>query len=190
MKNRIIGITGPSGAGKTTVTDYLYRRHGYTTIHAAQPLKDAYCHLFDIGPGMIGPDEINRPAPYLGGVTPRTVLEHLGSRLHEVAPVALPTLLRGKIARALKIYTPRIMVDGIRRQTEADIIIEVGGVIWRVAGEVDPDKPCDISQAMIEADAEVPRMAIEDLPGFIDRLLDRFGLGEKGAGHGRGDTAR
>jgi hypothetical protein len=180
----LIGLVGPSGSGKTTVCEYLEREAHFLTMHVASPLKQAYCRMFSVPVSHVARPSVDYPKEYLGGVTPRTVLEHLGTRLHEVAPMALPLSLQERVLSARSCGVSRILVDGIRRASEADMVYALGGEVWRLSGgSIDPDKPCDMSQSLARCSAVVPWMDTkEQMYGVLDRLLSNYGGSD--AGHG------
>jgi hypothetical protein len=168
-----IGLVGPSGSGKTTVCEYLEKTHGFTLLHVAHPLKRAFSSMFQKPLSYTERPLIDQPADWLGGVAPRAVLEHIGTKLHEVAPLALPLTLQERLANMLKSNPGgHFLVDGLRRGTEAEVLRDRGGRIWRVEGPVDPDKPCDLSQAEVFCDINIPwRPAKEDLYALLDDTL-------------------
>lgn len=170
----IIGLVGPSGSGKTTICEHLHSRYGFVRIHAATPLKQAFCTMFGLPRAGFELTDLNEPAAYLGGVTPRQVLEHLGERLHDVAPLALPKTLDKRLKNMERMDgrggKARIVVDGIRRQTEANVVRGHGGKILRIVGaDVDPLKPCDATQALVDYDHSLSRF---DAPDKMLRELD------------------
>lgn len=167
-----IGLVGPSGSGKTTVSEYLRKHYGFERIHAATPLKTAFMALFSCGVHTTERPAVDEPLNILGGVTPRAVLEHLGTRLHEVAPMGLPNLLMNRLNSMLRVGATRVLIDGIRQTSEGVVIQAMGGYVWRLDGELDPEKPCDISQQNVRADFVIPRMDGEDWERTLYGLLD------------------
>jgi hypothetical protein len=149
----IIGLVGPSGSGKTTVCEYLQQRYGFTRIHVATPLKQGFRGMFGVPARYCEQPLIEEPAAFLGGATPRAVLEHLGTELHQIAPDAIPSTLDRRLTRMRKLAKPWILVDGLRRATEGAVIKRHRGQIIRIIGtEIDWEKPCDVSQADVRAD--------------------------------------
>ena len=159
----ILGLVAPSGGGKTTVCDHLTKAHGFVRIHVAEPIKRAFQCMFGVGPEYCERPLVEWPADFLGGRTPRSVLEHLGTELHNIAPQAIPLAARDTIRRIIQsaplwqsaegVISARVIVDGIRRTTEADMVRALGGKIVRMEGRpVDPNKPCDLAQAEVAAD--------------------------------------
>jgi len=48
MRRIIIGLVGPSGAEKTTVARVIEQEYGFTRIHVAQPIMDAFCAAISV----------------------------------------------------------------------------------------------------------------------------------------------
>jgi hypothetical protein len=177
-----LGIVAPSGGGKTTVCRRLQEHHGFVRVHVAQSIKIAFQAMFGVGPEYCEAPLIEQPAPFLGGVSPRHFLEHLGTRVHEIAPEATPLQGRASIMRVLRANpSARIIVDGIRRHTEAYMVRELGGAILRIAGhEIDGDKPCDLSQQEVAADYTLHFTS--DLPALyweIDQIVNPLRAGTR-----------
>lgn len=177
----ILGIVAPSGGGKTTVCRRLESAHGFVRIHVAQAIKDGFMAMFDAGPEYCESPLIDTPAGFLGGARPRDVLEHLGTRLHEVAPLAVPVTARAAICRLMGTQ-PRIIVDGIRRETESDTVRSLGGHVVRIAGhDIDPAKPCDLSQTKIISDYTLHfSNDLADLHREIDLLVATLSASREG----------
>lgn len=166
----ILGLVGPSGGGKTTVCDHLKATHGFTYLHVADPLKRGFQAMFGVGPEYCERPLIEKRAWFLGGVAPRHVFEHLGTRLHEIAPRALPLAAQERVGALIADdRSARVIVDGIRRVSEAAAVREMGAHVIRIAGRpIDEAKPCDVSQAEVEADF------ILDYTPHLDQLRDQI----------------
>ncbi len=188
----VLGLVGPSGSGKSTVCSYLEKEYGFRRTHVAARLKLAFTTLFDCGAHNTEQPDIERPAAFLGGIAPRAILEHLGNTLHEVAPLALPLTASRRIEQMITSYGPgddngpRILVDGIRRQTEADLVYSFGGKMIRMLGQgVDPEKPCDISQQAVHHDFTLTwAPALNELHERVDAILEELGVSNGGRGSG------
>ena len=84
---RLIGLTGAAGAGKDTVADWMYvvyRAHRYsfaTPIKAMTValLQAAGTPLYDCKKIVVDPVRKNEPLPQLNGLTPRRIMQTLGT---------------------------------------------------------------------------------------------------------------
>ena len=74
----IIGLTGYAGCGKSTVADYLVKKHGFTLIKFAGPLK-AMMRALGLGEREIEGDLKEKPCGLLAGRTPREAMQTLGT---------------------------------------------------------------------------------------------------------------
>lgn len=181
----VIGLVGPSGSGKTTICEHMEQEYGFTTIHVAMPLKMAYCKMFRAPLTHTERPMVDVPQDYLGGVTPRVVLENLGTELHRVAPMALPLQLKSSLAALQRMGSGyRILVDGIRRQTEADVVWQHAGRVWRAGVDtpIDLKKPCDVSQATIQCDANFSWVPKHEQKVRLDAEFAKL-LGDPSVGH-------
>lgn len=73
----IIGLQGYAGTGKSTVADYLEKRHGFARRHIKQPIADMLASLISDAVPMGFDDDIYR---YLDGDLKRTPIPELGGR--------------------------------------------------------------------------------------------------------------
>lgn len=164
----LIGLTGPSGAGKTVAAKHLERRHGFARLHAGAPVKEGVAHGFGLTPRDMSAKGKDEPSERLGGAAPRAVMEAYGAALHAVAPRATAHELHRRVVETIaggeSAGLPRalargksLVVDGVRSQAEADAIKAMGGEIWRIddGSEADPELPMDRRQALIPADRKI-----------------------------------
>lgn len=171
MGRTIVGFVGWSGAGKSTAVSLLIARRGFIRLHAGQAVKRAVIAGWGLSDRQVDGDLRDVPASELGGVIPRDFLEAIGRAATEIAPRATGLELKRRIDRARKLDRGvRIVVDGIRRQSEANAVRMSGGTIIRIGGRgaLDPDKPMDEIQAKIAEDSTIEN------DGSIDDLWDRL----------------
>lgn len=72
MKQMVIGLMGPGGAGKSTVAEYLAIKHGFARRHIARPIKRMLGSLLD----EFGYDRVTI-ARYLDGDLKRSLIPEL-----------------------------------------------------------------------------------------------------------------
>ncbi len=169
MRRCIIGLVGPSGSGKTTVGKCLASEYGFVRIHSGQPIKNAFCAAFRVDQDWLD-KHIDEPAPFLGFIPPRVILEHWGYDLHRMAPQALPRALDEHLAARPR--KARVLVDGIRQQPLADMVHLWNGTMIRIRPYKPllsvEDAPGEHLQTEVEADYEI------GAGGRVDKLLDQL----------------
>lgn len=176
MSPILIGLVGPSGAGKTVVTRHLAKKHGFAGCHAGYPVKDALQHGFGLSADQVHGTAKGDPAQELGGATPKMVLDHVGEAVAREAPQATSIVLRKKLAE-MSTNHPRVVVDGVRQQAEADCIRAHGGHIVRVNPDdpPNPEYPMDLRQAKIKADHEIPGGSKKKVKKSVNDLIEKLG---------------
>lgn len=191
MHPRIIGLVGPSGSGKTTACNYLTAEYGFDRIHIASPVKKAFCELTGLPLEYTEAPLIDQPCIRIGGATPRKVLEYVGTAAHNAAPLLLPLVGGRRIDGMVHAGQNRILVDGIRRPAEGELVRrDFGGAVIRMVGtDVDPDKPCDISQQEVVHDFTLAFGPTEELHRQIDAIMASLGVDHVGADAHRAATA-
>lgn len=169
MKLCIIGLVGPSGAGKTAIIKHLTERYSFSRTHAGMAVKIAVKVGFNLSEEEVDGDLREIPSDKLGGATPRAVLEQVGQAVHIHAPKATSIVWRDYVV-SHSYPGRRIIADGIRRQTEADMVHELGGIVLRIGGErakIDPNKPLDLVQQEVQEDVLIENS------GTLDELIQK-----------------
>lgn len=140
----LIGLVGPSGAGKTTAADYLEDAHDFVQAAFADALKDMlealmtgcnvdYAHLHE-------PALKARPIAELHDVSPRRMMQTLGDWGRFLAPDWWVTALAHRIGMAHPSQAPvhdRIVLSDVRYLNEAAWIMAHGGRLVRIHRAVD-----------------------------------------------------
>lgn len=153
---KLIAITGPIGAGKTTVAECLVNYYGFTSVKFAQPLKDMLRALGLTEKELEG-DSKEQPCSLLGGKTPRWAMQSLGTEWGR--DLIDPNLWVNAWINYAKQYN-KVVVDDARFPNEYGLIREHQGQIWRVNRENRPE--CATSMHESERHKIVPNKIIEN----------------------------
>ena len=173
----LIGITGRARAGKDTIASHLAKRHGYTRMAFADPMRSMLSCLgvdeyhMNGGKEDIIPhlgESYRRLAQTLGTEWGRhyhgeefwiNVLNYRMRHLHERRPLAYK----------------RIVISDVRFSNEARYIRQCGGTIWHVERPDNPTAaPDHASEHGIDAtliDARLINHSIPELREAIDLAL-------------------
>lgn len=139
---KIIGIAGAINSGKNTAADYLEREFGFKQLGFADPLKRFLV------------DEVHIPFEYVytrkkEEVIPgykssaRTLLQKLGTEwgrelIHE--QIWAEVLIKKSKEYSL------VVVEGLRFDNEAKIILDNGGQVWQIIGRESPKQETHVSE--------------------------------------------
>lgn len=188
MAPRLIGICGDIGSGKSSVADYLERRHGYRLLPWSAPLKAiAFQTYGPLGAKMkhfYGTQaEKAEPIPGImdaAGVTRtgRSILEWLGDEgFRTVDP---DTWVKYAMATVRAFPDVQWAFPDVRYENEMKAIRARGGVVWEVTRVGGPDHgkrdhPSDQRWRLIQKDAHlVARFGdLESLYYQVDEELQR-----------------
>lgn len=129
----IIALTGYAGSGKSTVADYLIKKHGFTLIKFAGPLKQMMRAL-GLGEREIEGDLKEKPCALLGGKSPRQAMQLLGTewgrdRIHPELWVNVAMAA----AAAVLDQGGKVVIDDARFPNEIAAVRDMGGKVIRVS---------------------------------------------------------
>ena len=127
----IIGLCGPAGAGKNTVSDFLAEDYGFKSVSFAEPIYRAVSEITGLSVEQLQDRQTKEePIEWLG-VSPRVLLQTLGTDWG-----------RNTIKHDMWIRLAMSKVDGdtvitdVRFDDEAEAIKAAGGEVWHVS------RPC------------------------------------------------
>jgi hypothetical protein len=149
---KLIGFYGKSESGKDTAADVLCNSHGYFKIAFADPMKRFAQEVFRFKPDQLWGDLKNVPDKRYGELTPRTVLQVLGTEfgrrcypdiwvdyaLHVTGVLLqggqLYTACQGLFESSLDVINPPtgVVIADVRFENEVRRIKEAGGLIVRI----------------------------------------------------------
>lgn len=172
-KPLLIGLSGKSGAGKSTVGDYLTGAHGYEQFAFAGALKEVVGLAFGFSEDQLYGRRKEAVDPRWG-VSPRWCMQWLGT---EVLRAKWPEIwiyhLRQEILDFLSINGQHlVVVTDVRFRDEAAAVKGMGGVLVRIqrsaGGTPAPTTPAPTMPAPLAAGATgIPgHISESDLDGW------------------------
>ena len=130
----IVGLTGLAQHGKSTAAKHLQNELGFQEYAFADKLKEVCIDLFNLDPSQIYTNEGKTQVDPRYGVTPRTILQHIGT---EGFRKLYPTIWRDYVLRQIKESTnhQRFVISDVRFEDEAEGITALGGKIVKIVRE-------------------------------------------------------
>lgn len=129
---KLVGIHGRARSGKDTLADFLVRHHNWKRIGLADPLRLFVSQITGIPvEDLMDGDVKEAPLPWLGGKSPRQLMQTLGTewgREYVCSDVWLCVAER-LIGEAAKQGYAGVVVPDIRFDNEAEWIKELGGTL-------------------------------------------------------------
>lgn len=127
----VIGVVGIAGSGKTLVSKHLVNKHRFTRLRFAGPLKEMLKAGLGLTDEHLDGAMKSEPLPELGGVTPRHLMQTLGTEWGR--KLVHPELWTHRLRYLIEQQDDGLfVVDDVRFPNEAACIRSVGGVLWRV----------------------------------------------------------
>lgn len=132
---KLVAFTGWKGCGKSTAAKALWPN--YVRVSFADPLRamllaSGICTVSQ----MVDPVDKEKPIEWLGGVTPRKMLQTLGTEwgrniIHKEIWMRLGVrAIENKLKNGVG-----VVVDDVRYPQEAEAILKLGGVIVQITRE-------------------------------------------------------
>ena len=183
----VIAITGPEGAGKSTLADMLCALRGFTPLKFADPLKNMLREFYrtlavessEIERRMEG-DLKTAPCPHLGGKSPRDAMRSLGTEWgREMIWGEVWIDAWRRIATGLRDAGGPVVADDCRFPNEIEAVHAVGGVVIEIENPSVAYSGAHSSDAgLAQGDAVIanPPGAPEQMLDQIDRIVDGWRL--------------
>lgn len=151
----IIGLTGRAFSGKDTVGRYLARAHNFSLFAFADPIRDGLSAAFGLPPSVYRPENKEEVIEALGK-SPRQLMQLFGTEFGRmlIKPTIWTDMMEARILQSIKAGDCDIAVTDVRFRTEAELILRLGGQLWRIH-RPDSDTTCHSSH--------VSETEIEDL---------------------------
>lgn len=177
----LIGLSGVAGSGKDTVGSMLIDAGDMVTHALASPLKEGVKRMFGFTDDQVYGSRKEEPVDGLGGLTPRRILQVLGT---EGGRALHPDIWVWQAQREWREVLQMkgaggMVVTDVRFENEADWIREAGGFIWHIRREERGDRegvPFHASEAGVNVKngdlVMLNNGTIEDLRGQVEAAFE------------------
>jgi len=138
----LIGITGFKLSGKDTVADYLCNNFNYVKYSFASPLKQGIIAFFGWTDQHMNDPILKEKIDPDWGVSPRQILQWMGTdimreEISQKFPLFNDTVGSNMWINRFRSFVKNssdknIVVPDFRFQNEADVLKELGAVLWRI----------------------------------------------------------
>lgn len=133
---KLIGITGKARSGKDSAARYLWTQYAFSRIAFADPLKAAAQAMFGLSDRQAWDDELKEVEIPFWGMTPRRMLQLLGTDASKPIFGNDIWVKRWLITYDLLNDTDDIVVPDVRVDIEADAIRKRGGILIEMRRDV------------------------------------------------------
>lgn len=169
---KLIGITGLAGSGKTTAANLLLSRaKDSCRLPLAEPIKQM-CLSLGLTEEMVYGDKKGTPIPGLGDITPRRIMQTLGTdwgrkMIHQDIWV-LPW--RVQVRRAFEDDHKLVVCDDVRFHNEVRFIKRMGGKVIRINSD-------RVKQGSHESESHIPELDVDadvENNGSLEELSEKI----------------
>jgi hypothetical protein len=172
----ILGLTGAAGSGKDTVAAHLVRRHHFTQLAFADPLRAMVAAGFGVTARDLERDRKELPLDWLG-VSPRYLLQTLGTDWGRglIDPDVWLLVLKRRLDMAIEEGRLRFVISDVRFENEAALVRGMGGAVWHLRRPGTAPVHQHVSEAGVRAERGDHIInnagSIEDLQGVVEFAL-------------------
>lgn len=150
MTRTLIGLAGKAGAGKDSAADTLCRTFCFHRHSFAAPLKSMAKELGLTDAQLHDPALKEAPIDWLDGITPRRILQTLGTDWGRA--MIHPDIWLRIAERTIRITFGDLVITDVRFDNEARLIRALGGQIWHIHRTCTTAVPEHVSEAGIQTD--------------------------------------
>lgn len=132
---KIIGITGRARTGKDTLAGFLVENHGFAKITLAGPIRRFVGELTGLTEAELTDGPLKEaPLAWLGGVSPRRMMQTLGTEWgrNTIADELWLLVAQRQIEQAKRDGKAGVVISDVRFDNEAQFVKALGGRIVRL----------------------------------------------------------
>ena len=174
MSNKqIIALTGPKGVGKTTIAKEIEARdwQNRCILSFADPLRRMMSQLIPMSL-MTDPDQKEKPLEWLGGKSPRQLLQSLGTDWGR--DMVSETIWIDAMRRMISDQSfDVIIIDDCRFENEAQMVRDMGGIVVGLERDGIAYTGEHKSETPVPADAIIDASVVDLAVDAIEQLLHK-----------------
>ena len=136
MSFKIVGLSGPAQAGKTTTALYLVSKHNFQRTAFANLLRRTAVVMYPWLDWMLRQSEYDKRKEIVDpklGITPRKVLQLLGTEVgRNIWPDTWVDGVRREIEAAQNDNFDGLAIEDVRFPNEVEMVRELDGQLWSI----------------------------------------------------------
>jgi hypothetical protein len=147
---KIIGITGRARSGKDTLAGYLVDNHGFAKITLAGPIRRFIGELTGLSEAELTDGPLKEaPLAWLGGVSPRRMMQTLGTEWgrNMIADELWLLVAQREIEKAKRNGMAGVVISDVRFDNEAEFVKALGGHVFEISRGAAPAVGAHVSEA-------------------------------------------